>query len=194
MVLGTTRWKWETAQESLIPTLGTYCCQSLSLSQSDEAQSLLCVLRVTTEQSWILLPRDLLQNLLCVQCFAPPSPGSGEASPVMTRKVPWPVDKLSPFLLWGSGVEWDILLGLARAWLYLEGPLGCRSQQLEPRRPESVTRLCCPLQEAQWSHWLFIYSVQQGRCWLNYGSLPFTLGVFKWLTGRYIATDSSLLL
>ena len=108
-------------------------------------------------------------------------------------KCLWPVDKLSSLLMWGSGIEWDILLGLAQTWLYLEGPLGCRSQQLEPRRPEPVTRLCCPLQEAQWSHWLFIYSVQQGCCWLNYGSLPFTLGIFKWLTGRYIATNSSLL-
>lgn len=72
----------------------------------------------------------------------------------MIKRMSWSADKLSALLLWGNGTEWGISspLGLAQTRLCLEGPLGCRSQQLEPRRPEPVTRLCCPFHEAQWSH------------------------------------------
>lgn len=46
----------------------------------------------------------------------------------------------------------QFFLNLARTVLFLEGLLGCRSQQLEPRRLELVTRLCCPVQDAQYRH------------------------------------------
>lgn len=68
------------------------------------------------------------------------------------RKGLWLADKWSSLLLWGNGTEWGIFSEPVPTLLGLEGPLGCRSQQLDPRRLEPVTRLGCPLQDSQWSH------------------------------------------